>query len=181
MDTYLLAISKYCLDMFDCNNSNIEKLLNKSVDVLSFGKDNKVNLLFETENFDLKRQRLLYFVLNHQDNVNLKSLFYRLENATGVSEECFDDNIYLNIQTQNGKCFVHIKQTEKLDIIKAYFHIYHFDKHCRLQFAQLTKFGNSNNPELNGPIWATMVLSNWKVYCKHVNNCLNLVNNLDGL
>tara|TARA_B100000902_G_scaffold397753_1_gene462459 strand:+ start:2742 stop:3266 length:525 start_codon:yes stop_codon:yes gene_type:complete len=172
IDNFMLSNAVCCMDMF--LGDEYDSLFQNMTSVVNYGNGKKVDIRKTLSEFDVSRLKLLEMVYNK--NENLQSLFKTLQTAIGVSEECLDDNKYLNIQTSTGKHLVCITNRDQLPTIKAYFYLYHFAAYCRLHFVQLTKLGNINRPEFNETIWAQITLSNWKSFCEHVNHSLNFFN-----
>ena len=174
MNNYLVVVSSYCVSLLE--NSESDSDLNKHrVDVLNFEKSTDLKKVVGKFEEDLNT--LLRFVFSEYSS--LQSLFKRLENATNVSEEVIDNEIYLYLQSASGSCFVNVRDpSTNLELLKAYFYLYHFEAYTQLHFVQLTKFGDKNDAELSSTIWGTMVLSNWKVYSNHVRVCLDCLNKI---
>ena len=74
---------------------------------------------------------------------------------------------------------MHVRDpSTNLELLKAYFYLYHFEAYTQLHFVQLTKFGDKNDAELSSTIWGNMTISNWKVYSNHVRVCLDHLNKI---
>lgn len=176
MNNYLIVVSAYCVGLLENSESDSDSDLNKHrVDVLNF--ENNIDLKKVVDNFEKDLNSLLRLVFSEYSS--LQSLFKRLENATNVSEEVIDNEIYLYLQSAGGSCFVHVRDpSTNLELLKAYFYLYHFKSYTELHFVQLTKFGDKNDAELSSTIWATMTISNWKVYSNHVRVCLDCLNKI---
>ena len=175
-----MVVSHYCVSLLkDSDKENARDLGEHSSKVLNFQvpKTSK-NFKKIVSDFEDAVKSLLKYIYEYKEFKNLQRLFYRLQNATNVSEETVDNNIYLYLQSAQGSSFVHVRDPSKhLELLNAYFYLYHFREYTELHFVQLTKFGNKNNVEFSNCIWATMVLSNWKVFSQHVQFCLKFLNN----
>ena len=176
MNNYLIIVSAYCVGLLENSESDSDSDFNKHrQDVLNF--ENNTDLKKIVDQFEKDLKSLLRFVFSEYSS--LQSLFKRLENATNCSEEVIDNEIYLYLQSGAGSCFVHVRDpSTNLELLKAYFYLYHFEAYTQLHFVQLTKFGDKNDAEMSATIWGTMVLSNWKVYSNHVRVCLDYLNKI---
>ena len=181
MNNYLVVVSQYCINMLQVSVDTEMQSSSSSMDlekhrneVLLFGVIKSLSLQKVVSDFEDALKCLLSYL--YEDLKNYQRLFYTLQSATSVSEEYIDGNVYFYIQSENGSSFVHISDPSKVQVLNAYFYLYHFKEYCQLNFVQLTKFGNEKDLEFSNCIWATMVISNWKVFCEHVNHCLNFLN-----
>lgn len=168
----MLQVSSSALDSDGIlPQADLEKHRNE---VLLFGVIKSLALQKIVTDFENAITNILTFIYNEFDG--LRRLFYTLQSAVSVSEEYIDGNIYLYIQSKVGSSFVHVRNSRQVELLNAYFYLYHFKEYCQLHFVQLTKFGNEKDLELSNCIWATMVISNWKVFSEHVNYCLSFLN-----